>query len=131
MLMQQQKILIVMQADIFAMGLQVQLNNWGFMAVEIVKTCEAAFRSMSQQKPALVIMDQKLFDKENNSGSHELISYLYQTPVIFMKKQLIPSGKAMEQTDENRYYWVLSNPCTETDLKLIIEDIFDISIPTS
>jgi DNA-binding NtrC family response regulator len=126
--MKQLKILIIMQADIFAMGLQVQFNNWGFKNTEIVKSYEAAFTSMSQKMPALVIIDQKLFDKENNSGSAELMTYLHQTPVIFMNKQSVTARKAVEQINENRYYWLLSNPCTETDLKLTIEDIFGISI---
>lgn len=128
--MEQSKILILMQADIFSTGLQVQFYEWGFTTVEIVKTYEVALQNVRQQVPSLVLMD--IFpNTEKNSDYDELLKILCQIPIIFLSKTPADRSGIVASTHENLQYTWLSHPCTETDLKESIQDIFAINLPAA
>jgi DNA-binding response OmpR family regulator len=128
--MKQRKILIFMQADIFSTGLQIQLHEWGFTPVEIVKTYETALQSATHQVPSLLLMDVMLHT-EKNLIYDELMKRLHQIPIIFMSKKPADISKVAAPKQGNYHHKSLSLPCTETDLKVTIEDILGINIPSA
>jgi DNA-binding NtrC family response regulator len=125
------KFLIVMEEAIFSLGLQVQLKDWGFTEVEIVRNYNDAFRSISYHLPSLTLIDENIISEKTTIQIHELIDKLDNHPIILIGKDPADKNVLHQQLQRDTNYLLLCKPCSEADLKTAIEHLLDIIIPAA
>lgn len=82
--MARQRIMIVEDEAINAVGLQIALKKLGYHICPLYSSAEQALTEFEQEKPDLVIMDIHLSGKLNGIEAAGLIRKQSKTPIIFL-----------------------------------------------
>ena len=116
--MNNSKILIIEDKDIYATDLQNKFINWGYNTT-IITSSQEALEKASKIKPNLVLMDFKL-KYENSINLAQKINNNFDTAIVYIID--IIDDENMELIRTTKPYGYISKTFEENQLKYKVED---------
>jgi len=113
------KIMIVEDDRILAMGLQIQLNNWGYDVPAAVPSGEQALRQAEAMEPDLILMDIQIEGSLDGIETAYLIRQKKRVPIIFLTAYSTREMIERANTAEPAAY--LIKPYDDRELRAAIE----------
>ena len=120
--MEKKKILIVEDEIIIAFDIKHSLLKFGYDVIHIVSNENDALKSVSKQKPDLVLMDIILEGEKTGIDAAQKIKEKYGIPLIFLTAHI--SDEILAKAKEIEPYGYLIKPFKESELHAILEMTF-------
>jgi len=119
------RILIVEDEQIVAEDLKRTLQKLGYIVIAHTAYGKDAITQAGSTSPDLVLMDINLKGETDGVQAAEVISWLYNIPVIYLTA-FSDDPRFHEITKTNRFGY-MANPYQETDLQSAIENAMKLS----
>ncbi len=117
--MKKNKILIVEDESIVAMGLKQDLKKIGYNVVGIAPSGRQAIKQAEKQDPDLILMDIKLKGKMDGIQAAKKILEQYDMPIIYLTAY--GDDKTLQRAKITEPYGYIIKPYKERDLKVSLE----------
>jgi CheY-like chemotaxis protein len=113
------KILIVEDEQIVAADLERTLQRLGFIVTGLSQSAQDAITEAGRTAPDLVLMDIKLKGHTDGVEAAEVISWLYNIPVIYLTA--FSNDQKFRQITRSNKFGYLTKPFQEDQLKSAID----------
>ncbi|MCK9150598.1 response regulator [Methanobacterium alcaliphilum] len=117
--MADEKILIVEDERILALGLKKKLQKLGFNVTHTVSSGEDAVKSVKENKPDLILMDIVLQGELDGIDAAKMIINMHNIPIIYLTAYA--DDETIERAVKTYPYGYLMKPYKERELKANIE----------
>lgn len=117
--MADEKILIVEDERILALGLKKKLQKLGFNVTNTVSSGEDAVKSVKENKPDLILMDIVLQGEIDGIDAAKMIINMHNIPIIYLTAYA--DDETIERAVKTYPYGYLMKPYKERELKANIE----------
>lgn len=109
------RIVIAEDEKIIAFDLRRILNNHGYEVIGIVSNALEVIQKADAEKPDLILMDIMLGGYLDGIEAAKIISYKYNTPIIFLTA--LKDEETLKRANVPEPYQFLTKPFKEEDLK--------------
>lgn len=114
-----EKILVVEDEKIVALGIKRMLKNMGYIVPSIASSGEEAIKKAEITFPDLILMDIMLKGDVDGISAAKIISDNMDVPVVYLTAY--SDDKIIQRAKETGPYGYITKPFEETDLRTTIE----------
>ncbi|WP_300607169.1 response regulator [Methanohalophilus sp.] len=117
--MAREKILVVEDEKIVALGIKRMLKNMGYIVPSIASSGEEAIKKAEITFPDLILMDIMLKGEIDGISAAKIISDDMDIPVVYLTAY--SDNKIIQKAKETKPYGYITKPFEEADLQITIE----------